>query len=62
MPRKRAGAHGAADVVNGDLLLTDELLEDVLVELGKDVDQFGSILLRRINQVGRDVHNVPRGA
>ena len=60
MPSQGAGPHGRPQVGGCDLLLADELLQNVLVELRKDVDEFGPVLLSHVHQVGRDVDNVPR--
>ncbi len=56
-----AGANGAAQVGDGDLLLADELLEDVLVEAGEDVDELGAVLVSLVPQVGGDLLDVPLG-
>ena len=57
-----AVADGAAEVVDGDLLLADELLEDVLVERAEHVDELGAVLLGLVLEVGGDLHDVPLGA
>src|SRR5690606_33235451 len=57
----RAGADGLAEVVGGDLLLADVLLEDVLVEGRQDVDELLAVLLGLVLQLGGDVEEVPLG-
>jgi hypothetical protein len=54
------GWHG--EVGGGDLLVADELLEDLLVERGHDVDELLAVLLGLVDQLGRDVDDVPLGA
>ena len=62
MTGERAGTNSRTHIGGGDLLIAYELLENVLVELGEHVDQPGPELLSLLNQVVRNVHDVPGGA
>ena len=48
-------AHGRADLVGRDLLATDVLLHQVVVDLGQALDQFLAILPGLVTQIGRDL-------
>ncbi len=56
-----ACAQRVAQVVGGDLLLADVLLEDVLVERGEDVDEVVPVLLGLLAKIGGDLDDLPLG-
>src|SRR5665811_984889 len=58
LARDRAGPKRPGEVLGGDLLLVDVLLEDDLIEARQHVDEVVPSSLGRVGEVGRDVERV----
>ena len=52
-------ANRGAQLVDADLLVTHELFEQILVDARDRLDQFGAVLLRLVEEIGRDLLHLP---